>query len=219
KLPVVFCVDRAGIVGHDGPTHHGVFDIAFLRCIPNLMIAVPRDAQMLQNLLFSAQLDLDLPLAIRYPRGFTELSECSSRLEKIKWGKGSLLKEGKRYAILSVGTMAQSVQKAFLNFEAAELFAHYDLGFVKPLDEDLLHPIFQTYERLIVYEEGTLLGGAGSAILEFAATHNYAIPIDLKGIPDQFISHGNPQKLLQKLGLDPEGILANLKLLTNKNEE
>ncbi len=219
KLPVVFCIDRAGIVGHDGPTHHGVFDIAFLRCIPNLMIAVPRDAQMLQNLLFSAQLDLDLPLAIRYPRGFTELAECSSRLEKIKWGKGSLLKEGKRYAILSVGTMAQSVQKAFLNFEDAELFAHYDLGFVKPLDEDLLHPIFQTYERLIVYEEGTLLGGAGSAILEFAATHNYAIPIDLKGIPDQFISHGNPQKLLQKLGLDPEGILANLKLLTNKNKE
>ena len=115
--------------------------------------------------------------------------------------------------------VAQSVKKAFLNFEDAELFAHYDLGFVKPLDEDLLHPIFQTYERLIVYEEGTLLGGAGSAILELAATHNYAIPIDLKGIPDQFISHGNPQKLLQKLGLDPEGILANLKLLTNKNKE
>ena len=217
KLPVVFCVDRAGIVGHDGPTHHGVFDIAYLRCIPNLIIAAPRNAQMLQNLLYSAQFELDRPLAIRYPRGYSQIMKPKTDFEKINWGKGCILKEGNRFAILSVGTMAKTISEAFLGLERADVFAHFDMGFIKPLDEKLLHEIFQNFERLLIFEEGTIQGGAGSAVLEFAAKYHYTIPVDLQGIPDRFISHGNPQKLLQKLELDVLGVRKKLNLIANKN--
>ena len=219
KLGVVFCVDRAGIVGHDGPTHHGVFDIAFLRCIPNLTIAAPRNAQQLQNLLYTAQLGLEQPLAIRYPRGYSQLNQLSFDFEEVTLGKGSCLKEGGQIAILSLGTIAGNIQSALAEPKNVDNFAHFDLGFVKPLDLELLHAVFNTYQRVVVFEEGTVKGGAGSAILEFAAKYNYNIPIELEGVPDQFISHGNPKNLLKDLGLDTEGICKKLDSILNKNEE
>lgn len=219
KLGVVFCIDRAGIVGHDGPTHHGVFDIAFLRCIPNLTIAAPRDAQQLQNLLYTAQLGLEQPLAIRYPRGYSQLKKLSFDFEEVTLGKGSCLKEGGPIAILSVGTIAENIQAALTELEDADNFAHFDLGFVKPLDLELLHTVFRTYQRVVVFEEGSIKGGAGSAVLEFAAENNYKIPIELEGVPDQFISHGKSKNLLKDLGLDTEGICKKLDSILNKNEE
>ena len=219
KLGVVFCVDRAGIVGHDGPTHHGVFDIAFLRCIPNLTIAAPRNAQQLQNLLYTAQLGLEQPLAIRYPRGYSQLNQLSFDFEEVTLGKGSCLKEGGQIAILSLGTIGGNIQSALAEPKNVDNFAHFDLGFVKPLDLELLHAVFNTYQRVVIFEEGTVKGGAGSAILEFAAKYNYNIPIELEGVPDQFISHGNPKNLLKDLGLDTDGICKKLDSILNKNEE
>jgi len=219
KLGVVFCIDRAGIVGHDGPTHHGVFDIAFLRCIPNLTIAAPRNAQQLQNLLYTAQLGLEQPLAIRYPRGYSQLKKLSFDFEEVTLGKGSCLKEGGPIAILSVGTIAENIQAALTELEDADNFAHFDLGFVKPLDLELLHTVFHTYQRVVVFEEGSIKGGAGSAVLEFATENNYKIPIELEGVPDQFISHGKSKNLLKDLGLDTEGICKKLDSILNKNEE
>jgi 1-deoxy-D-xylulose-5-phosphate synthase len=219
KLGVVFCVDRAGIVGHDGPTHHGVFDIAFLRCIPNLTIAAPRNAQQLQNLLYTAQLGLEQPLAIRYPRGYSQLNQLSFDFEEVTLGKGSCLKEEGQIAILSLGSIAGNIQAALAELKNVDNFAHFDLGFVKPLDLELLHTVFNTYKRVVVFEEGTIKGGAGSAILEFAAQYNYNIPIELEGVPDQFISHGKPKNLLKDLGLDTEGICKKLDSILNKNEE
>ena len=218
NLGVVFCIDRAGIVGHDGPTHHGVFDIAFLRCIPNLEIATPRDAQTLQNLLYTAQLGIKHPLAIRYPRGFSEQTKLTTQFEKINWGKGQLLKEGTKLAVLSFGTLAKVVSETLKNIEETNAIAHYDMCFVKPLDEELLHTICKTFKAIMVFEEGTSSGGAGSAILEFAAQQGYHLPIQLEGIPDQFISHGNTLFLHEKLGWNAEGISKKISLLLNKIE-
>jgi 1-deoxy-D-xylulose-5-phosphate synthase len=218
NLSVVFCIDRAGIVGHDGPTHHGVFDIAFLRCIPNLEIATPRDAQTLQNLLYTAQLGIKHPLAIRYPRGFSEQTKLTTQFEKINWGKGQLLKEGTKLAVLSFGTLAKVVSETLKNIEETNAIAHYDMCFIKPLDEELLHTICKTFKAIMVFEEGSSSGGAGSAILEFAAQQGYHLPIQLEGIPDQFISHGNTLFLHEKLGWNAEGISKKISLLLNKIE-
>ncbi|MDB2342699.1 1-deoxy-D-xylulose-5-phosphate synthase [Flavobacteriaceae bacterium] len=218
NLGVVFCIDRAGIVGHDGPTHHGVFDIAFLRCIPNLEIATPRDAQTLQNLLYTAQLGIKHPLAIRYPRGFSEQTKLTTQFEKINWGKGQLVKEGTKLAVLSFGTLAKVVSETIKNIEETNAIAHYDMCFVKPLDEELLHTICKTFKAIMVFEEGSSSGGAGSAILEFAAKQGYHLPIQLEGIPDQFISHGNTLFLHEKLGWNAEGISKKISLLLNKIE-
>ena len=218
NLGVVFCIDRAGIVGHDGPTHHGVFDIAFLRCIPNLEIATPRDAQTLQNLLYTAQLGIKHPLAIRYPRGFSEQTKLTTQFEKINWGKGQLLKEGTKLAVLSFGTLAKVVSETLKNIEENNNIAHYDMCFVKPLDEELLHTICKNFKAIMVFEEGSSSGGAGSAILEFAAQKGYHLPIQLEGIPDQFISHGNTLFLHEKLGWNAEGISKKISLLLNKIE-
>ena len=218
NLGVVFCIDRAGIVGHDGPTHHGVFDIAFLRCIPNLEIATPRDAQTLQNLLYTAQLGIKHPLAIRYPRGFSEQTKLTTQFEKINWGKGQLLKEGTKLAVLSFGTLAKVVSETLKNIEETNAIAHYDMCFVKPLDEELLHTICKTFKAIMVFEEGSSSGGAGSAILEFAAQQGYHLPIQLEGIPDQFSSHGNTLFLHEKLGWNAEGISKKISLLLNKIE-
>ena len=218
NLSVVFCIDRAGIVVHDGPTHHGVFDIAFLRCIPNLEIATPRDAQTLQNLLYTAQLGIKHPLAIRYPRGFSEQTKLTTQFEKINWGKGQLLKEGTKLAVLSFGTLAKVVSETLKNIEETNAIAHYDMCFVKPLDEELLHTICKTFKAIMVFEEGSSSGGAGSAILEFAAQQGYHLPIQLEGIPDQFISHGNTLFLHEKLGWNAEGISKKISLLLNKIE-
>ena len=216
KLPVIFCIDRAGIVGHDGPTHHGVFDIAYLRGIPNIQIVAPRNAKILQNLIYTVQLGIKSPLAIRYPRGFSELNEISFDFKKIKWGQGKQLKEGDTIAILTIGTLAEKIDLAMLKVENSKAFAHFDLCFIKPLDELLLHKIFKTYKAVIIFEEGIKKGGVGSAVLEFAAQHGYSIPINTEGIDDRFVSHGKTFDLLNEIGLDAKTISNKLNLLLNK---
>ena len=216
KLPVIFCIDRAGIVGHDGPTHHGVFDIAYLRGIPNIQIVAPRNAKILQNLIYTVQLGIKSPLAIRYPRGFSELNEISFDFKKIKWGQGKQLKKGDTIAILTIGTLAEKIDLAMLKVENSKAFAHFDLCFIKPLDELLLHKIFKTYKAVIIFEEGIKKGGVGSAVLEFAAQHGYSIPINTEGIDDRFVSHGKTFDLLNEIGLDAKTISNKLNLLLNK---
>ena len=194
KLPVVFCLDRAGLVGEDGATHHGVFDIAYLRCIPNIIIAAPSDETELRNLLYTAQLDLKLPMAIRYPRGRGVKTNWETPFEKITIGKARSLKEGDKIAVLSIGNMAQNAAKAIESIKT-EKIGHVDMRFVKPLDEELLHVLFRKYEAFITIEDGTVVGGFGSAILEFAAKHDYKAKIRNLGLPDNFIEQGNIDEL------------------------
>ena len=216
KLPIIFCIDRAGIVGHDGPTHHGLFDISFLRCIPNIQIVAPRDSQELQNILYTAQLGINLPLAIRYPRGYSEQKSLSFDFKKISWGKGTLLKNGSHIAILSLGTISKNIEKALSHVNYPEAFAHFDLCFAKPLDEELLHKVFNKFKTVVVFEEGVKHGGVGSAVLEFASQKLYQVPIHLEGVSDIFIPHGDTDELFQEIGLDVNGITKKLQLLLNK---
>ena len=216
KLPIIFCIDRAGIVGHDGPTHHGLFDISFLRCIPNIQIVAPRDSQELQNILYTAQLGINLPLAIRYPRGYSEQKSLSFDFKKIPWGKGTLLKNGSHIGILSLGTISKNIEKALSHVNYPEAFAHFDLCFAKPLDEKLLHKVFNKFKTVVVFEEGVKQGGVGSAVLEFASQKLYQVPIHLEGVSDIFVPHGDTDELFQEIGLDVNGITKKLQLLLNK---
>ncbi|MDG1686876.1 MAG: 1-deoxy-D-xylulose-5-phosphate synthase [Flavobacteriaceae bacterium] len=216
KLPIIFCIDRAGIVGHDGPTHHGLFDISFLRCIPNIQIVAPRDSQELQNILYTAQLGINLPLAIRYPRGYSEQKSLSFDFKKISWGKGTILKNGSHIAILSLGTISKNIEKALSHVNYPEAFAHFDLCFAKPLDEELLHKVFNKFKTVVVFEEGVKQGGVGSAVLEFASQKMYQVPVHLEGVSDIFIPHGDTDELFQEIGLDVNGITKKLQLLLNK---
>ena len=216
KLPIIFCIDRAGIVGHDGPTHHGLFDISFLRCIPNIQIVAPRDSQELQNILYTAQLGINLPLAIRYPRGYSEQKSLSFDFKKIPWGKGTLLKNGSHIAILSLGTISKNIEKALSHVNYPEAFAHFDLCFAKPLDEKLLHKVFNKFKTVVVFEEGVKQGGVGSAVLEFASQKMYQVPTHLEGVSDIFVPHGDTDELFQEIGLDVNGIIKKLQLLLNK---
>ena len=216
KLPVVFCIDRAGVVGHDGPTHHGLFDLSFLSCIPNLYIAAPRDAAALQNLLYTAQLGIEAPLAIRYPRGYSEVETLSFDFQKSAWGKMEQLKKGSQIAVLSLGTMAKTVAAALDTLHESEAFAHYDLCFAKPLDEEMLQQIFKTYSAVMIVEEGVKHGGVGSAILEFSSRHQYSLQIQLEGVEDVFVPHGNASELLVEIGLDASTLAKKMELLLNK---
>lgn len=213
NLPVVFCLDRAGLVGEDGSTHHGVFDLAYLRCIPNLIIFAPRDETELRNIMYTAQLGLQHPIAIRYPRGYGVITNWKQPFKKLEIGKGEMLKEGKDIAVLSVGFIAQNVKEAILKSFTENAVAHYDMRFIKPLDEALLHDIFKTFKYIITVEDGTIKGGFGSAILEFAAEHNYQIPIKTLGIPDTFIEHGSIAQLQELAQLDINHIAEHIGLV------
>tara|TARA_R110000868_G_scaffold17779_3_gene77622 strand:+ start:1697 stop:3463 length:1767 start_codon:yes stop_codon:yes gene_type:complete len=204
KLPVVFCLDRAGLVGEDGATHHGVFDLSYLRCIPNLIIFAPRNEIELRNIMYTAQLGLDLPLAIRYPRGRGITVNWKQAFSKIEIGKGVQLKKGESLAILSIGSIAKNVSEAILNLDVS----HYDMRFVKPLDDKLLHTILKEYNTIITIEDNAIKGGFGSAVLEFASANNYKNDMTLLGIPDSFIEHGTVDELQYALKLDP-GSLKN----------
>ena len=206
NLPVIFCLDRAGLVGEDGATHHGVFDLAYLRCIPNLIIFAPRNEIELRNILYTAQLGLKNPIAIRYPRGKGTIIDWLKPFEKIEIGKGVQLKQGTKTAILSIGTIAENVSEAIELSKKTDEIAHYDMRFVKPLDEKLLHTIFSQYKAIITIEDGTIKGGFGSTILEFASENNYQHKIKTIGIPDEFIEHGSISKLQHKLGLNIENL-------------
>ncbi len=190
NLPVVFCIDRAGLVGEDGATHHGVFDMAFLRPIPNLIIASPRNATELRQLLYTAQLSLPHPIAIRYPRGRCSQTDWAQPFEALPIGKGCQLKEGTEVAVLSIGTIADLVAEQIHQSENREQYAHYDMRFLKPIDEALLHHVFTHYQKIVTIEEGSI-GGLGSAVSEFAAANNYTTPLKIITLPDVFMPHGS----------------------------
>lgn len=188
QLPVVFCIDRAGLVGDDGATHHGVFDIASLRPIPNMIIAAPRNAIQLRNLLYTAQLPLQQPIAIRYPRGRCNDTNWKDQpFETIAIGKGEQIKKGTEIAIITIGALTDTVLKCIDATKNASRYALYDARFVKPLDEELLHNIFSCYQRVISVEEGVGKGGFGSALAEFACANGYTTPLEIVALPDTFI--------------------------------
>jgi 1-deoxy-D-xylulose-5-phosphate synthase len=210
NLPVIFCLDRAGLVGEDGATHHGVFDLAYLRCIPNMIIYSPLNEIGLQNILYTAQLGLNNPISIRYPRGRGVISNWQSEnfgnYEKIEIGKGICLQKGSKIAILSNGTIGNNVTLAIAKLQHAETIAHYDFSFVKPLDESLLHIIFAKFEYIATIEDGVIKGGFGSAILEFASLYNYTSKIKILGMPDEFIEQGTVDELQQYCKIDVKSL-------------
>lgn len=208
KLPVVFCLDRAGLVGEDGPTHHGCYDISFMRCIPNLIIAAPMNEKELRNLMYTAQLEeTQYPVVIRYPRGEGTMPEWRTPFEALSIGKGRKLKDGKDVAILSFGHPGNFAQAAIRSLRTEGIDpAHYDLRFVKPIDEDLLHEAFSNYSKIVTVEDGTVVGGFGSAVLEFMNANGYKANVKILGIPDRLVEHGSPKELHRECAYDAEGI-------------
>ncbi len=208
KLPVILAIDRGGLVGEDGATHHGVFDLAYLNCIPNMIIAAPMDAHDFRNLLFTAQDNPQGPFAIRYPKGTAGNTQWEQPMIKIPIGTGRQIQNGTDLAFITIGNMGIQVQKAKDALEKQSIsYAHYDIRFLKPLDETLLHELFQTHDKIITIEDGTVIGGLGSAILDFMNRFNYKAQIIKMGIPDQFVQHGTNKELYQELGLDTVGIV------------
>ena len=210
NLPVIFCLDRAGLVGEDGATHHGVFDLAYLRCIPNMIIFSPLNEIGLQNILYTAQLGLNNPISIRYPRGRGVVADWQSKnfgnYQKIEIGQAICLQKGSKTAVLSNGTIGNNVTLAIAKMQHPETIAHYDFSFVKPLDESLLHVIFAKFENIITIEDGVIKGGFGSGILEFASLNNYTSKIKILGIPDEFIEQGTVDELQQYCKIDVKSL-------------
>ena len=217
KLPVIFCLDRAGLVGEDGATHHGVFDLSCLRCIPNLIIFAPRNEIELRNILYTAQLGLDAPIAIRYPRGRGNNLNWKQAFSPIPIGIGQCLKEGKDIAILSIGTICDNVIEAINLFDDDEGMAHYDMRFVKPIDKTLLHEICKNHKTIITIEDGSIKGGFGSEVLEFVSEQAYQNKVHILGIPDKFIEQGTVNNLQKIIGLDPESIANKIKEINESN--
>ncbi|OIP82226.1 MAG: 1-deoxy-D-xylulose-5-phosphate synthase [Porphyromonadaceae bacterium CG2_30_38_12] len=208
NLPVIFCLDRAGLVGSDGATHHGMFDLAYMRSIPNMTVVAPRNEHELRNIMLTATTFQRGPLVIRYPRGKGSLVDWENQMKAVPYAKGECLKTGSKIAVISIGTMSVPANEAIANIDAAcrTNIAHYDLRFVKPLDTDLLHHIAQHFEQVITIEDGVIAGGAGSAVLEFFSDNNYTISLKRLGIADTFVEHGTPEELYAMLGLDAPGI-------------
>jgi 1-deoxy-D-xylulose-5-phosphate synthase len=207
-LPVIFCLDRAGLVGEDGPTHHGAYDIAYMRSIPNMIISAPMNESELRNLMYTAQLDSNnSPFVIRYPRGEGVMPEWKTPFEEIQIGTGRKMKDGAGVAVLSIGHPGNFVTAALRELRTEGLNpAHYDMRFVKPLDEGMLHEIFSNFNKVVTVEDGTVIGGFGSAILEFMAQHNYKADIKILGIPDRLVEHGTLKQLQAECGFDSAGI-------------
>ena len=207
KLNVVFCLDRGGLVGADGATHHGIFDLAYFRIIPNMIVSAPMDEIELRNLMYTAQLPDKGVFSIRYPRGTGSIVDWKQPFKEIPIGKGRKLKDGKHLAILSIGTIGMTVSKICDDFikQGIEI-AHYDMRFVKPIDEELLHEVFNNFQKIITVEDGCLQGGMGSAVLEFMSENNYNAKIKRIGIPDHFIAHGTQEELYKECGMDEAGI-------------
>lgn len=208
KLPVVFCLDRAGLVGEDGPTHHGAYDVPYFRCIPNMIISAPMNETELRNLMFTAQLEsTKLPFVIRYPRGEGVQSDWKKPFEEITIGKGRKLRDGKDIAILSFGHPGNFAAAAIRDLRTDGISpAHYDMRFAKPLDEELLHEALNQYDKIITIEDGTVVGGFGSAVLEFMQQHGYKNDVRILGIPDKIVEHGTLKELHRECGYDALGI-------------
>jgi len=221
NLHVVICLDRAGLVGADGPTHHGVFDLAYMRCIPNMTIAAPRNEIELRNLMFTAQQPDLGPFVIRYPRGAGSVVDWRKPMQRLEVGKGECLKEGENLAVLTIGTMAVKAEKAIekVENECHLSIAHYDMRFLKPLDENMLHKIGAKFSYVLTIEDGVIQGGLGSAVLEFFADHNYSVRVKRLGIPDNFIEQGSPDELYAMLDMDENGISKTIIDMLQKNTE
>lgn len=211
QLPVIFCLDRAGFAGADGPTHHGAYDIAYMRCIPHMVVASPMDEEELRNLMYTFQLEetqkLKTAFTIRYPRGEGVMPDWKRPFQKLEIGKGRKIKDGEEVAILTIGHIGNYAVKACEMLEKEGLNpAHYDLRFVKPLDEAMLHEVFQKFDRVITVEDGCLQGGMGSAVLEFMIDNGYTAKVKRLGIPDRIVEHGEQIELQRECGFDPAGI-------------
>jgi 1-deoxy-D-xylulose-5-phosphate synthase len=215
KLPVVFCLDRAGLVGEDGPTHHGCYDIAYFRCIPNMIISAPMNEKELRNLMYTAQLDsIKYPFVIRYPRGEGVMPEWKTPFEEISIGKGRKIKDGRDIAILSFGHPGNFATTAIRELRTEGIDpAHYDLRFVKPIDEDLLHEVFNKYNKIVTVEDGTVIGGFGSAVVEFMSQHHYNAEVKILGIPDQLVEHGSLKELYRESEYDAKAIADAVRVL------
>jgi len=215
NLPVIFCLDRAGVVGSDGATHHGLFDLAYMRCIPNMTIAAPRNEHELRNLMQTALEYQKGPFVIRYPRGKGSIVDWKNERKALPVGKGEQLKKGADSAVLTIGTMATSALEAILKLEKeqAKTIALYDIRFLKPLDDGLLQEVAQNFKQLVTIEDGVIDGGFGSAVLEFLSNHGYSNAVKRLGINDTFVEHGTPEELYTMLGLDCNGIANELKKL------
>jgi 1-deoxy-D-xylulose-5-phosphate synthase len=213
KLPVIFCLDRAGLVGDDGPTHHGAYDIPYMRCVPYMVVAAPMNEEELRNMMYTAQLDEQTsPFVIRYPRGQGVMPEWKTPFQKMPIGKGRVIKEGDDIAILTIGHPGNFAVEACKNLTTEGVnAAHYDMRFVKPLDEVLLHEIAQKFSKIITVEDGTIKGGFGSAVLEFFAEHNYTPELKMLGIPDRIVEHGKPEELHRECGFDAQGIMETVR--------
>ncbi|WP_437919404.1 1-deoxy-D-xylulose-5-phosphate synthase [Sphingobacterium sp. LRF_L2] len=214
NLNVVFCLDRAGIVGADGPTHHGAYDIAFMRCIPNMIVSAPMNEEELRNLMYTAQLPDQGPFVIRYPRGNGVMVDWQRPFSSIEIGKGRKLHDGEELAILSFGAIGNEVVKAVQLLNQEGIYpAHYDLRFAKPLDKSLLHEVFATFSKVITVEDGSIMGGVGSAVLEFMVDHGYKAQVIRLGIPDEVVDHGEQSELWKICGYDASSIVSTCKTL------
>jgi 1-deoxy-D-xylulose-5-phosphate synthase len=220
KLPVTLCLDRAGLVGEDGPTHHGCYDVPYFRCIPNMIISAPMNEKELRNLMFTSQLETTkYPFVIRYPRGEGVMADLQKEtmaekypFEEIQIGKGRKLKDGEEVAILSFGHPGNFAQAAIRELRTNDINpAHYDMRFAKPIDEEMLHEVFAKYNKIITIEDGTTIGGFGSAVLEFMAQHNYTAQVKMLGIPDRLVEHGTLKELHRECNYDAQGIVETVR--------
>ncbi|MDR2010249.1 MAG: 1-deoxy-D-xylulose-5-phosphate synthase [Bacteroidales bacterium] len=218
KLHVVFCFDRAGLVGNDGATHHGAFDLSFMRCIPNMVISAPRDEFQLRDLMYTAQLEKNnFPFAIRYPRGNSLYPKSEIEFHELKIGKGKCLHKGENIAIITIGTAGNIALNAIKILKEENLnISVYDMLFLKPLDFDLLHEVFSSHDYIITIEDNTIIGGLGSAIMEFAVENDYKIKVDRMGIPDRFIEHAKQDELIALCNYDTESIIKKVKKVAEK---
>ncbi len=207
KLPVIFCLDRAGVAGADGPTHHGAYDLAYMRCLPNMVVAAPMNEKELRNMMLTASEWKDGPFTIRYPRGQGVMPEWKTPMEKLEVGTGRKLRDGKDLAILSIGHIGNYASRSCKELDAKGISAaHYDMRFVKPLDQELLHEVFRNHKLVITVEDGSIMGGFGSAVLEFMAANDYSSKVRLLGIPDKVVEHGSQDQLYSECGYDNESI-------------
>ncbi len=220
KLPVILCLDRAGLVGEDGPTHHGCYDIPYFRCIPHMIVSAPMNEKELRNLMYTSQLESTKnPFVIRYPRGEGVLADLQKDtmaekypFEEIQIGKGRKLKDGRDIAILSFGHPGNFAQVAIRELRTDGIDpAHYDMRFVKPIDEELLHEVFGKYNKIVTIEDGTTIGGFGSAVLEFMVQHNYSAEVKMLGIPDRLVEHGSLKELYRECNYDEQAIVETVR--------
>ena len=216
NLNVVFCLDRAGVVGADGATHHGAYDLAYMRCIPNMVVSAPMNEAELRNLMFTAQQENVGPFSIRYPRGNGTMTEWKTPFQKITIGTGRKLRTGKDIAILSLGHPGNFAEAAIEELKSTGAsIAHYDMRFAKPLDETMLHEVFTKFDKIITIEDGCLMGGFGSAIIEFMADQKYSSEVVRLGIPDHYVHHGTQEELWADCGYDKNAIVATIKEMLN----